>query len=363
MVSQSDRLNILSYFIVRTEKSNFFNGRKSGQLLSPPLKAFPSSYVNNLDNGCSALQSVTSLEISPDGKLWVADSGNAGIYQRASRDCPAKLVIYNLREDHRTNDPDVVILPRAIVANRSILTHMTVDFSAGGAIFVYISESSTGALIVIDMNAKKAWKLEAEKQMKARNVRASLGGEDFSLRSGISGLALLKDMIVFGTFSAEVYGLPISVARRKSDSDLSSEIVSLGSKGGISDGFAADDLGNVYFGLQERNEVAIWYASLKPLQFNVEVLSRSGTEFEWINSLFVDDGYLYVVSNRYHRFVVHDLNPNEANFKVCRLKLNLDPARRSYMAAFVSSSVKQALNKFLFPGGPLLTAIFYAKYI
>jgi hypothetical protein len=48
---------------------------------------------------CEAFQNVAAIEISPDGKLWVADSGTASVFAKPLRKCTAKLVVFDLNWD------------------------------------------------------------------------------------------------------------------------------------------------------------------------------------------------------------------------------------------------------------------------
>ena len=56
------------------------------------------SLSSNTVGDCASFQNVVALEISPDGRLWVADSGTAGIFSRPIRGCKAKIVAYDLGE-------------------------------------------------------------------------------------------------------------------------------------------------------------------------------------------------------------------------------------------------------------------------
>ena len=68
---------------------------KTGDSISPILRPFP-SLEENLIGDCNSLQNVLALEIDPFGRLWIVDSGNAGIYEAGKSNCSAKIVIYQL---------------------------------------------------------------------------------------------------------------------------------------------------------------------------------------------------------------------------------------------------------------------------
>ena len=39
---------------------------------------------------------MAALEISPDGRLWVADSGTAAVFAAPVRRCPAKVIAFDI---------------------------------------------------------------------------------------------------------------------------------------------------------------------------------------------------------------------------------------------------------------------------
>ena len=47
---------------------------------------------------------MAAIEISPDGRLWVADSGTAAVFAAPARRCPAKVVVFDI---HRRNPTEV----------------------------------------------------------------------------------------------------------------------------------------------------------------------------------------------------------------------------------------------------------------
>lgn len=76
---------------------------------APLLQPFPSPQMN-LEGDCNALQNVDAIEvgtkitflltisyqIDPLGRLWVVDSGQTAPFSRPHRNCPPKLLVFDL---------------------------------------------------------------------------------------------------------------------------------------------------------------------------------------------------------------------------------------------------------------------------
>ena len=45
---------------------------------------------------------MAALEISPDGRLWVADSGTAAVFAAPVKRCPAKIVAFDIERRNPT---------------------------------------------------------------------------------------------------------------------------------------------------------------------------------------------------------------------------------------------------------------------
>lgn len=184
--------------------------REHRGVLSPPLKPFPSQDANTVGRDCRHLQNVAAMETSPDGRLFVADSGVAAIYTKPSSACPAKLVVYRLEENDEDDSKDKnaeaafqYSFPEAVVPTKSkgsMLRHMVLDFSVTGrsmgaptngekSPLVYMSDLSSGHLIVFDMAVGVSWQHTAT-IMRSVSARLVVLGKEVTLRSGIAGMAL-----------------------------------------------------------------------------------------------------------------------------------------------------------------------------
>ena len=45
---------------------------------------------------------MAAIEVSPDGRLWVADSGTAAVFAAPVKRCPAKVVVYDIDQRNPT---------------------------------------------------------------------------------------------------------------------------------------------------------------------------------------------------------------------------------------------------------------------
>lgn len=173
--------------------------------LSPWLTPYPSLSMNSIGSSCRTLQNVLAMDVSPDGRLWVADSGVAAVFSNPIRKCPAKLVVFDLKNEKNPVSMSYSF-PEAVVSSdrkKSILLHMVLDLTLGpGNEFVYISDMAVGKLIVFDVKRKRSWSLTAKYMMPKYSKFSFKKGQSMSLRSGIAGLALESNRVGFLTHQA-----------------------------------------------------------------------------------------------------------------------------------------------------------------
>jgi hypothetical protein len=74
----------------------------------------------------------------------------------------------------------------------------------------------------------------------------------------------------------------------------------VGKRNSGSDAMTSDDAGVLYYSLLENSAVMRWNAADDHFYHERKLLVRDEKRLQWINSMFVDNGYLWVVSNRYY---------------------------------------------------------------
>lgn len=119
------------------------------------LEPFPCWSMQEEGN-CQAFQSVVDLYIDNNNILWVLD---VGIVQSLEKDpirrCPPKVVAISLK----TKKVLKVITLDALTTQKSRLQYLAIDYAADGKCFVYVSDASTRAIIVFDVQASRGFRV------------------------------------------------------------------------------------------------------------------------------------------------------------------------------------------------------------
>jgi hypothetical protein len=209
---------------------------------------------------CSALQNVLGLEVDSLGRLWVVDAGRLHTRQSQRRreldKCPAKLLLFDLNNNNSLllsfELPDDVA-PR----NNSLLSDLVLDRTSDGDWLAYVSDASSGAIVVFSLEKKKAWRVTHPSMGAARPEHEPLPiGRDL----GVSGLALAplhdRSFLYFSTLSSpNLYSVPVSELRAASETLT---VKTVGTRSAPSRGLAMDNKGRMYFGLLGKHAVATW---------------------------------------------------------------------------------------------------------
>eukprot|EP00095_Tigriopus_kingsejongensis_P000548 maker-scaffold212_size255419-snap-gene-1.31 protein:Tk00548 transcript:maker-scaffold212_size255419-snap-gene-1.31-mRNA-1 annotation:"yellow-x1c precursor" len=342
-----------------------------GVTLSPLLSPFPNIFKNEIGL-CSALQNVVALEVTPQGQLWVADSGSAAIFTNPIRKCPAKIMVFDLEAGNA--ELFSYEFPESVVATKrnAVLMHMVLDYTRRAHDFpaseadslqsleshrfrgltVYLSDIHSGSLVVFDVENRRSWSLSLA-EMRPSHVTMMFQEDSVILRFGITGIALEskaaapeRTRLFFGTLKKDLYALPVIHLHNSSLSpveELQKHVVNIGTRNSASDGITSDDQGTLFYGLLENGAIMQWNTTQEPFYHKREKILSNVHELEWVNSLSVDNGYLWIVSNR--QFTWLELDATEPNFKIFRYQLpkvggGKGPARisRSYIQEYVSDA-------------------------
>ncbi|XP_044745226.1 protein yellow-like [Coccinella septempunctata] len=278
-------------------------GTRSNERLRP----FP-NWELNINKDCEALQSVQSMEIDRQGYMWVID----GVRMNEETDCPAKLLILDLKDRgrrvHSYVFPDEIALSRG-----GFLNDLVIDDVGGG--FAYITDNSPvdPGLIVYSLKKDRSWKLRDPRMF------AELQAADFVVNgivtkalAPIDGIALSpahsnKNKRLF--FSAltgyNLYAIDTSILKNESLSKTDQwrrSVVLIGKKEAQSDGLMIDTKGNLYYTLLPLNGIGRWNINT-PIATS-EIIYKNKRTMIWPDTFAMDEeGYLYVISNNINQFI------------------------------------------------------------
>ena len=105
---------------------------------------------------CSALQSVVDTVLDANDILWVLDTGIVNTMENQPiQKCPPKVMAFNTR----TGKLLKTITLDSLTTKSSRLQYLTVDYGKDGRAFVYVSDASTKALLVYDVQANRGYRV------------------------------------------------------------------------------------------------------------------------------------------------------------------------------------------------------------
>ncbi|KAJ6644434.1 Protein yellow, partial [Pseudolycoriella hygida] len=119
------------------------------------------------EGNCQAFQSVVDLYIDNNDILWILDVGIVQTLENPVRRCPPKVVAISLKSKKVLK----VITLDGLTSKVSRLQYLAVDYSIDGKCFVYVSDASTRAIIVFDVQASRGFRVVLPKAVVSGSSR------------------------------------------------------------------------------------------------------------------------------------------------------------------------------------------------
>jgi sugar lactone lactonase YvrE len=265
------------------------------------------------DRESGGLYGVLGLNVDQNGILWMLDI--------SGENHAGRLVGWDTQDEklHR-----VIYLAKPVIKDNTFLNDLAIDLKHNA---IYIADTGTGSIIVIDLNTGQARRvLESAEQTKAEEIDmvidnkiVTLGGQ--TARLGINPITIdhEDEYVYFGAMTGtSVYRIKTSdlLNEEIGEADLSQRIERYGDKP-ISDGITIDNAGNVYITSITDDSLGI----TKPNGTYETLVSRD--DLSWPDGLAIGpDDFVYATINELHRSPV--LNGGEdatkGEFKVIRFK-------------------------------------------
>ena len=96
----------------------------------------------------------------------------------------------------------------------------------------------------------------------------------------------------------ELFYIPTKILKDKNyTEDITPMVSSVGERHGYCDDITSDGNSNIYSGILEKGCVSKWSLSESHAQQTRDNFVCDPNKLVWINSLFWNDGYLYIVTN------------------------------------------------------------------
>lgn len=286
-----------------------------GSSASPRLDPFPSWEWQDVNN-CSCLRNVHSIEIDPEGILWIIDTGTVNELTKTDYTCPPKLILYNidLQEHILTYE-----FPNDVVNRDSVLFDIVVEPKTKTA---YISDSSEYEPGIIVYRNGKSYKVTGGISM---HSDPSLGGfvvngTEVHLHQNIGGLALsIPDQELYFSPVTSFHLYSIHLSALEEPGDASTSVRDLGRKLSPTSGMILDSKHVLYFGLLERDAIAKWNSSKDPFTTGQHTITEDKSLLQWPSSFgFDSQGFLWVISNRFQTYIENRINLEVPNFRLIK---------------------------------------------
>lgn len=307
-----------------------------GEIRAGKVVAYPDAATNIFDPARpdQTLDSVQSVVIDPLDRLWILDTGSPNFMPPAAR--AAKLVAVDLATDKVVTS---IVLPEAIVTPNTYLNDVRFDLRKGKSGVAFITDSSAGGLIVVDLATGEAWRklLGHPSTSPDPTFIAIVEGEQLAIRPkdkpqipfafSADGIALSDDgaTVYYSPLSSRhLYAVPTALLRDRSAAEdvVGRAVVDLGEKG-ASDGLSADHKGRIYASDYENN-------SIRQRQADGQWTTVAhDPRILWPDTLWVaQDGYLYFTANQLHRQgLFHEgRDLRRKPYTLFRLKIDAGPA-------------------------------------
>lgn len=107
------------------------------------------------EGNCQALQSVVDTVLDNNDVLWVLDVGVINSLDNPVRKCPPKIVAFSVT----TGNVLKTILLDGLTTNKSRLQYLVVDYAADNRCYAYISDATSGSIIVYDVEAGRGYRV------------------------------------------------------------------------------------------------------------------------------------------------------------------------------------------------------------
>ncbi|XP_046604211.1 protein yellow-like [Neodiprion virginianus] len=301
-------------------------------ITKPKLDAYP-SWDMQLAGDCNAFQSVQSMEIDPQGRMWVLDTGRTEMMgEHPTAKCPPRLVILDLDNGGAVlkefKFPDDVARH-----NSSYLNDIVLDHQNGG--YAYISDSGLEpAIIVYSLKDDKARKVTHD-TMKAQPdaVRFVVAGTNVIQSVNVDGIALSppgpnRTLYYSPLSSFNLYSIPVEVLQNSSIIDVQNYVVDLGNKISQSDGMVMSNTGVLYYGLLADDAIAMWNTSTsQPFATGRRTISRDHLLTQWPDTFGFDEkARLWCVVNSLQNFLNDKVDVTQYNYRI----ISSNAMQRSY---------------------------------
>ncbi|CAG9863668.1 unnamed protein product [Phyllotreta striolata] len=319
---------------------------------SPILQAYPDWSMHGAATGnynCSGLISVYRIRTDSCNRLWVLDSGTVNTLEDFTVVCPPKLLIFDIKTDQIVR---TVVFPKEVVRPVSVFTNLIIDESLQGkcdSAFVYISDTVAGGIVVYDGATDRTWRFSDPSMFpNPDHATISIVGERFTLMDGVIGLAhspQLATLFYQPVASDRIFSVPTSALTKGPPAEFEEFPVRVaGRKSSQGLPLAMNERENVlYFSPFSETSLASWNV----LTNEQEILASDPSVLQFVAEIRwkSEDGSVYLLVTRFHKFFRRTVSQNEVNLRILRLPAKRElPKNFDHYTSVTSSPVFPRLN-------------------
>ena len=316
---------------------------------SPILQPFPNRDVHSLGD-CNDIQMSLSFTIDINtGIMWVIDAGHVVFPEpddpfRTSF-CPAKLLAIKVRSRKMVSR---YVFPESVVpAETNILNDLVLDYVHGELAFVYITDTSSEAIVVFDVKNHDSFNIKHSTMSVDPTATVAPFPNDLpplETGIGIDGIAMSCDFryVYYKVFSRfDFYRVPTYVLRN-GGRDFDTKFQNLGRRNHHVDGMMYSTKHILYYSAVNESAIDRWFivkdACLQGAYNNitegrVQRLAQNDRKMEFADAVAIDErGVMFFMANSLNRFFqgFQDVTGESGtNFHIWKQKLGR--GERSYL--------------------------------
>lgn len=316
---------------------------------SPILTPFPNKEIQTLGD-CNAIQNSLAFKIDVNTDImWILDVGHILFPDdddpfRTSF-CPAKVVAVKVRTGREVTR---YVFPGSVVPiETNFLNDLALDYVKGELSFIYITDSNSATLVVLDIIRRKSFSIKHTSMSAdpaAFVIPFANGLPPLEGSVAINGIAISCDFryVYYHSLNGfDFFRIPTDVLRNGGE-DFNETVEALGRRNHMVDGMTYSTKHKLYYTATNDSALDRWLVgsdaakqgTFENLRIeSVQRLAQNNLKMEFTAALDIDEhGVLYFLAPRVNRMLQDLLDisgRNGTNFHIWRLKLNM--RERSYL--------------------------------
>uniref|UniRef100_A0A1B0CXD0 Putative major royal jelly protein n=1 Tax=Lutzomyia longipalpis TaxID=7200 RepID=A0A1B0CXD0_LUTLO len=300
---------------------------------SPALSAYPDwshHAAGTKSYNCSdiGLVSVYRMKLDRCNRLWALDAGVSRSLEDFEVTCPPKILVYDTDTDNVVRRID---FPSEVVRGESLYTNLIIDDTTAKRenhcddVFVYITDTVEPAIVVYDSGNDVTWRLSHPSMYPDPDfAESTIHEHKFTLMDGIVGIAFDRDanMIYYQPLATDRLFSVSTAALRSGPLQWGKElpVKLVGHKSSQGLGIAcAPKGGTIFFSPFSATAIGEW----NPLSNYQNVVAHDAERLQFVADLMApsrDPGTLYILSSKFHRFFLKNLDSSEVNTRILRIR-------------------------------------------